>query len=276
MAFVARLDCFLFDQPNASQRITLVRISLCCVCFLLMLWGPYDAVYGYASDALFQARFPFPFFPNLGSGFLALKAVAMASAVLAAVKPSLRWTWWLFAASYVLLNFYTYCCQPTVSIENQHLNLFVLFLCFANWGRDAVQKHSVNSFLLALMMTHVVMLYLQAGFSKLCFSGWEWFASGETIYVRTVLEEGTYFGRWLTQWPEVFVAFGIGTALFQFGTFFLFLFRPNTVLVPLGAFGFHMGTYLVMGISFWFLWTLFPALYWTGSQRQLNHLLLKS
>jgi hypothetical protein len=66
----------------------------------------------------------------------------------------------------------------------------------------------------------------------------------------------------LTQWPIIFQVFGVLTAGSQFGVFFLFLIRLFSLLIPLAAFGFHLGTFFIMGISFWSLWALFPALYW--------------
>lgn len=115
------------------------------------------------------------------------------------------------------------------------------------------------SFLLAFMITYIACLYLQAGVSKCLWGGMDWFTTGKRVWTETCLL-GTPFGKWLTQWPLLFQFMSAGTAVVELAVPFLFFFNKTRAVAGLIAILFHLGTFLVMGISFWFLWALYPAL----------------
>lgn len=116
------------------------------------------------------------------------------------------------------------------------------------------------SYILAFMMTYIAVLYFQAGLSKLLLGGWQWFLEGERIRAETLIL-GTPFGKWLLQWPFVFRLLGLGTGIFELVLPFLFFFQKTRCWAACCAIAFHLGTFAVMGISFWFLWTLYPAIF---------------
>ncbi len=110
------------------------------------------------------------------------------------------------------------------------------------------------------MITYVAVLYLQAGLSKVLLGGWEWFLTGNRIWTETILL-GTPIGKWLTQWPSIFRGMGIGTGIFELILPFFFFFERTQAKVASIAIAFHLATFIIMGISFWFLWALYPALF---------------
>lgn len=246
---------FLFNQPNAEARVKWVRVSLCWMVIFLLLLGPYDDFYVKGADWFFKAQQPFPWFPNLENHFFTLKYFTVIFALCNALNIQ-RWvTGPLFAVSFLFFNFYVTCFGTTYWITNTHLNIFALILLL-----DRPNNKEMASFIVAFMTTYISALYFQAGLSKLLLGGVDWFIYGERIWTETILL-GTPFGKWLTQWPWIFRGLGIGTAVFELMMPVLFFFSATQPYVAFMALLFHLGTFVVMGISFWFLWALFPALF---------------
>ncbi len=106
----------------------------------------------------------------------------------------------------------------------------------------------------------IAVLLFQTGLSKLIYGGIGWFTSGDTLYVETILD-GTAVGQKLTAMGSIFSVIGITVAVFELGFPWLFLWRKYHFLLGVALLAFHTGTFVVMGISFWFLWPLyFPTL----------------
>lgn len=235
---------------------------------ILLLWGPYDGFYVEMAPCLFQGRFPFSWFPNLGVNFWLLKGsvLILASATLFNIYRT--WLRPLFALSFLAFNFYVTCFGTSYWITNTHLNIFALLLCLEPFKVTENQK-SMASWIVAFMTTYVAALYFQAGLSKILLGGWEWFWEGKRIWTETLLL-GTPFGKWLTQWPLIFRFMGLGTAFFELCVPFLFFSRKTDRIAAVVAIGFHFMTFLVMGISFWFLWALYPALFFVRNTIDFN------
>jgi len=155
---------------------------------------------------------------------------------------------------------------------NTHL---ILFLGLSTIGLPRPEKRSSrsimirlnlsggsrnSSYALAFMQIWIVLIYFQTGLSKIIHSGPEWFLSGRTAMTFTAFD-GTYFGIWILEYPWIFRLGSTLTVLLEIA-FPLFLIVPRLRLLFLaGAFLFHTSTLVIMGISFWHLWILFPALF---------------
>jgi len=270
---------FLFNQPNACQRLSLARIFLAVICLVQVLFGAYDRFYAETSEILFSPGFPFYFFPPLGKGFYLLKAVTILSAVALGLGLKTRSANVVLAGSFLLLNFYVSYFGASTWSYNTHLNFFLIALCFADSSRHYSLDKLLNrprraalrpvgqetaSFVLSFMQIYVAVLYLQSGVSKLLYGGMGWYLGGQTLFVFTI-RGGTSFGLYLAQYPWVFKLLAVGTGIFEFGFFFLCFYRKAHKLLAVAATVFHLSVWLTMGISFWFLWLLLPALFWLKS-----------
>lgn len=254
---------FLFNQSFPFERLNLVRISLCLLILILLSLGPYDIFYVDTAPWLFKAKSPFPWFPNLGIHFWTLKYSVMLLAMCVTLNYRPLITRPLFAVAFLFLNFYVTCFGTTYWITNTHLNFFTIALCFEpiikNREYTKAEKE-IASFIVAFMITYVAVLYFQAGLSKILLGGWKWFFEGKRIWTETLLL-GTPFGKCLTQWIWIFQGMSIGTGIFELILPFFFFFQKTQRLVAAIAILFHLSTFIVMGISFWFLWSLYLALF---------------
>ena len=157
------------------------------------------------------------------------------------------------------------CFGTTYWITNTHLNFFTLALCFEPTGKNTKAQFETASFILAFMIAYIAALYFQAGLSKLLLGGLNWFWEGKRIWTETILL-GTPFGKWLTNWPWLFQGMGIGTGVFELILPLFFFFEKTKARCAAIAILFHLSTYIMMGISFWFLWTLYPAIFFYKSR----------
>jgi hypothetical protein len=255
------MNHFLFCQTNAFERLNLVRISLCSIVILLLLLGPYDSFYVETAPYLFKAQRPFQWFPNLGIHFWTLKFLTIATAICFGFLPGKAISGPFLAVLFLFFNYYVTCFSTTYWITNTHLNFFAIALCFVpNTKKNQIEQKEMASFILAFMITYVAVLYFQAGLSKLLSGGFGWFFNGQRIWTETILL-GTAFGKWLTQWPWIFTLMSLFTGVFELILPFFFFFDKTRFWNAWLAILFHLGTFAVMGISFWFLWALYPALF---------------
>ena len=198
--------------------------------------------------------------------------MAFGSGLCALVGYRTCWFLPLFSICYCILNYYIHCFQEHYCMNQAHLNMALLTLCCVPsarvWSIDAFKnKESLTaldyekcSFALTFMGGYIAVLFFQTGLSKLIYGGISWYLSGDTLYVETILD-GTDFGRSLTAFSWAFPLFGIMVGLFELIFPFFFLFPRFHVLFECVILLFHLGTFFVMGISFWFLWPLYIPLY---------------
>lgn len=250
---------FLFNQPNALETLRFVKISLCCMIILLLSLGPYDSYYVDTADWLFKAKNPFPWFPNLGFHFWTLKYSVILFAVCAIFNFYSFLTVPLLASTFLFLNFYVTCFGTSYWITNTHLNFFSIALCFTP-NSENPKSNERASYILAFIISYIAILYFQAGFSKLLLGGTSWFFEGERIRTETLLT-GTNFGKSLLKHPWIFPLLGLGTGVFELFLPFLFFIEKTRKWAALSAIAFHLGTFTIMGISFWFLWALYPSVF---------------
>lgn len=241
-----------------DRALERTQIALSLMVVLLLLLGPYDDFYVEMAPWLYSPQAPFSWLPNLGVHFWTLKYSVMALALLSALH--LRTAQICFAICFFLFNFYVKSFGTTWWITNTHLNFFAIALCFTPGDSKKKSSQEFASFLIAFMTLYIAVLYFQAGLSKLIHGGLGWFLDGERIRTETILL-GTSLGKWLTQWPRLFDSTAFGTGIFELLLPSFFLFRNTQRRMALIAIGFHLSTFLVMGISFWFLWFLYPTLF---------------
>ena len=85
-----------------------------------------------------------------------------------------------------------------------------------------------------------------------------------------MLRIGTTLGVQLAEQDSIAVAGSIATGFFELGFLFVFLSWQQAVpIIVFIAFVFHLSMFAILGISFWHLWILFPALFLI--KRSQNH-----
>lgn len=251
------MNQFLYNQEAPFLRLSYMRISLSAIISILLIFGPYDSFYVDTAPWLYNRLAPLP---NLGIHFLTLKYCTIALGIASALNLKRAMIRPLFAIAFLILNYYVTQFGTTYWITNTHLNFFTVALCFEPLCQQTKKEHEIASFIIAFMTTYIAVLYFQAGLSKVVHGHISWFLDGKRILHETLLL-GTPIGKWLTQWPWIFQLFGIGTGVFELILPFGFFFKRTQVYVAATAILFHLSTFIVMGISFWFLWALFPGLF---------------
>lgn len=264
------LHARFFQQPQPFARLALLRASLGAVCALLVGLGPYGAFYVESAPFLYPAD---AWLPALGpESFAALKLLVLGSGVATALGLLPRLATLCLALSFGWLNFYISRFGGLVWSYNTHLVCFLGALVWVDtsqgfalwvWRRAPPPPAGEEwaSFVLACLQLYIAVMYFQTGLAKLLQGGAAWFLGGQTIYVNALVL-GLARGRWAAQtFPWMFPLLGLGTAVLEFG--FLPVWCGGRGLR--GAVGvailFHCGTFALLGISFWHLWTLYPALF---------------
>jgi hypothetical protein len=249
----------IFSQPRVLPRLKLLRCLLGLIIFVLVLLGPYGSFYEETAAFLYQPGPLLPFFPALSAdAFFALRVSVLLSSVLFLL--GLRWAGPLLAVLFFVFNYYVSRFAGAQWSYNVHLNLFVALLVCTDTRHAPIER---RSFALWFMQLYVAILYFQTGLSKLLHGGLRWFWEGETIYSNALLLGGER-GAFIAQFEWLFPLFGALTALFEFGFLPAYLLGLRRSLCVAGVL-FHVGIFLVLGISFWHLWLLYPALFWCST-----------
>lgn len=267
---------FFFNQAKAIIRLGLLRIVVVGICLIMLSMGPYDTTYHTLfAPIMFQAHFPLLFFPLLGEGVLWLKILAYGIGIFALFGYRTTLTLPLFTLCYCTLNYYIHCFQNHYCMNQSHLNISLIALSLTpsafrfsidsllNEKSTSLVAYEKASFALTFLGGYIALLFFQTGLSKLIYGGIGWFLSGDTLYVETIFD-GTDFGRYLTRFSWTFPLLGIGVFFFELVFPFFFLFYRYHFIFGIIILFFHFGTYLVMGISFWFLWPLYIPLFLMG------------
>lgn len=268
--FPSSIHPLIFYQPHSLERVALLRVITVAIALTMLIWGPYDTSYHVeAALFLYRSKAPFLFLPPLGAGFFFLKIGAILIGGLALLGWRLNWSLPLFTLCYGWLNFEIHAYQEHYCMNQAHLNFILIALCLTKTGEafSLDQKKSEEkklcdselekaSWVLFFSGAFIATLLFQTGLAKLVYGGVSWFTTGDTIYVETILD-GTSFGRQLTAFPSLFPLIGKATAIFELGFPWLFFWKRAHVFLGLSLLLFHLGTWTVMGISFWFLWPLY-------------------
>jgi len=122
-------------------------------------------------------------------------------------------------------------------------------------------EQKVNDRLIQFCKCYVLTFYLQSGLSKLIFAGTAWLLSGRTAWV-FALEMGTNIGRILANYPVIFSIGSFLIVAFEILIAPLYLIGFHRKYLIIGAITLHLSVFLVMGISFWHMWLLYPVIFY--------------
>jgi hypothetical protein len=271
------LDRVLLEQTNVVPRLVLLRWVLGVSVAVLATFGPFGDFFGEQPD-LYQPRGLLTWLPPLSAMQLAsARWLTVGFALLLAMGFLVRVSCVVTAALFFLLNGYTSAFSAPTFNYDTHLNVFLILLCLCEgrvlsprvgWRRagaaTSLLRSTYGSFVLGAMQLYVALLYGQAFLAKLLIGGPAWFFTGDVVMLHT-LRMGSAVGRWLCQLPGVFPALGVATGVFEL-TVGWALLRGGRLgaVAALSAMVFHLGTWLVLGISFWHLVVLLPPLFIVG------------
>lgn len=251
----------ILDLPFAKKRIKLLQQIVSLMICILLRYSSYQQGNFYPATSFFLfKRSPWISF-IIAKYWKSILFTTTIFAIMFGLQiyekifgPLLCMSWWI-------LQWYITQCSTTYWITNTHTNWLILYLSVLPFFSHMPIYSNLCSATLIFAYLYVTTLYLQAGISKLLLGGIQWFTQGERIYVETLLL-GTPFGKWLTvKYPFIFTYFGLGTAIVEILVPFLLLFPNTAIWAAIMLIGFHISIYSVMGISFWFLWILYPPLY---------------
>lgn len=266
---------FWYAQPRVAARISRVRVAVGVAVAVLAGFGPFGSFFA-TNSWLYEPSGFLSWLPALGGFELrVLRALVATSALSLALGCFTRWSAGACALGFLVLNGYTSHFTPRLFNYDTHLNFFLFALALVDSNHElaldrlregAVKAASprslaLGSFALAFMIAYFALLYAQAFLAKLLLGGTAWFTEGEVLLLQ-VLRGGTPFGRWLLQWPELFPALSLATGVFE-GLVPLGFLRGGRAAraAALAALGFHLGVWLVLGISFWHLLIVLPGLF---------------
>ncbi|MEM7278936.1 MAG: HTTM domain-containing protein [Pseudomonadota bacterium] len=259
-----------FNQANALRRLALLRISVGVVVAVLLGFG-IDAEFVGQLAMIFDAdNVPAPIrvmLPHLDL----FRLFGVGAAILYAIGIALRISGAVLIVSLGTIGYVDASLAPGPWAFHTHLLFFTAFLMFTRCDKHyAIRgaRHPATSdetrqasAALSAMQLYIAVVYFQTGLSKLYHSGVDWFTSGDTaqFFMERI---GTPLGREMAEYPEVAIAGSILTGVFELIFLFLFLFfyRATFVLI-ITAILFHLAMLATLGIAFWHLWALFPALF---------------
>lgn len=259
------------EHTYSLERIAVLRITLAASVLVILLFGPYGSFYDELVRVLSMHELTTwnHVMTHGGRRVVRLIAIVAASLLLVGYKPTLS-AITLFSA-FGVLEYWSSSVAPIVWNYDTHLLFFLVVLALApcgarysicsRWYRrenEADQKCRAST-LLWLMQGWVGLLYFQAGVSKLLLVGPKWFLTGQSLLVSLFRQE-TPAGAWLAQSPQTVRALAILVGLFELSFVALLLNRRLHAFLGLAAIVFHLATWVFLGISFWHLWILYPAL----------------
>ncbi len=260
-----------FHQPNVTQRLGLIRISVGVVAFVVLALG-FDTAFTQALAGIVLDRETIPRVVMATVPYLTwVQVLGVIAAACFALGILYRLSGGLMVLSLGLLGFVDASLAPEPWAFNTHLLFFALFLiCTQSADAYSLLKPSGpiselhvrnGSAAISVMQLYVAVLYFQTGFSKLLHSGPDWFTSGDTAQF-FMARIGTLIGVALANIPTVAVVGSLLTGLFELAFLFVFLiwYRATPVLICV-AILFHLSMFVALGIAFWHLWILFPALF---------------
>lgn len=277
-----RFQAFLFSQPNAAWRLAALRINLAAVVSLTVVKLPPGDFFEEHRDTVGQLIDTKARSRLLGkeeyeslrrSTLLALATWAATGSqpmgLTAAVK-------------FARLSEHVVAFFPKRWSYNSHLNVFLLVLgavdtsghfTIRSGDRSKPADDSmIQSLALAFTQAYTGFLYLQSAVSKIKYGGVEWGTSGRTLRMSTAIM-GTGLGKRLYRHDWLFKAMSVATVGFEALMLPALIFGwPNRRVVALCGLGFHLGAASVLRISFWHLWSLYPALFLLPSPDEAREL----
>lgn len=269
---------WLYLQNNSIKRLGAIRISIGLIS-LIHLIGNFDFEF-YKSFSIFFLK------DHSTSWYIASTKYGLDIIYFGAIFTGLLFTLGIgrklvsiiYAILFIVLQYYTSRFEFGIWSYNTHLVFFIAVISLSKSYHtnsfDRIFTHlslkknlsslserdiQFGSFVISFIQLYISFIYLQAGISKLTYSGFEWFIHGRTIQFFSLLSENS-FSVFLSKYPTLFSFFGILSGIIEFSILPLLLikkFKQICILTML----FHLGTWLVLDISFWFLWLLYPSVF---------------
>jgi hypothetical protein len=106
-----------------------------------------------------------------------------------------------------------------------------------------------------LLFIELAAYYFLAGFAKVAHAGLYW-ADGYTLQFY-LLEKATPAGLWLAEWPALCAVLSALVLAFELSWPLGVLFRRLRPLLFAGGVAFHLGTVVLLRITFWPVWILY-------------------
>ncbi|UQE03527.1 hypothetical protein [Bradyrhizobium japonicum] len=250
-----------FTLQDADYVLPLVRVSVALTLFVWVSWGPFPDFYPQQEGWLYAPSGLAAAIPPVGHvGFYLLKLTVLSGCLGMLVRPVARLSTVVTAGAFGWLNGYVSGFGDLWNY-NTHLNIFLicLSLCPTAGARNGSNfTREAASALLFFMRFEVAIVYLQAGLAKLVHGGLLW--PTRTPYVHLILQD-RLGATWLSNMPEVVTLLGYLVIVSELALPILLLAKPTRWFGVTLAVLLHVSFYLGLGISFWHLWVLFPALF---------------
>ncbi|MFH0244580.1 hypothetical protein ACGRHY_19695 [Streptomyces sp. HK10] len=266
-----RITDILFRQADAPARIRVTRTALGAAALRTLWHLPDGSFFEEHHDTVMspQVRGKRPFRLSR-RGYEALRGTGLVGMALwtAGVRhPAVRAA---AAAGFIGTQAYVAHFHPRFWNYNSHLSLFVAAAAAADVrpspsgavaGGHSERTAQLQSVALASMQLGAATIYTQAGLSKLLHGGGEWMTGGRTVK-GSLAVLGTPAGAEISRNDPLMRAIAVLTVLGETAFLPLLVARwHDRRLIGLSAIGFHLLTKRYLGISFWHLWWLHPALF---------------
>lgn len=225
-------------------RVPSLKKCLYFAVLVLVCWGPSE-FYRDTDRFLYNCRLQ-----SLGNSFDMVRAGLISTCIVNYLRYS-KLGHSVFAGLLARYMYHITCFSTSYWITNTHLLWLACIMCL---------PPRYNKFIVAWATAYFSFMYLQAGLSKLLLGGVSWFTTGSRIWTETILL-GTPFGKYMTRWPKLFAPAGWATGIFEIILAPLLLSDRYKRQVAVCALVFHLGTFAMMGISFWFAWIFYWGLY---------------
>lgn len=244
------------------RPLFLFRALVSLAIITLIIWGPYNEFTVYSFE-LFNKN------SALSEFFLPSKYIIIILLVAQFANKNLSSLFSTLAAIlFLVFNWYAAKSSPSEMYNyNTHLNLFLIAIAIGDIFK--AMKIDVEQYVFSFSRFYVAVFYFQAGITKIIHAGFEWF-NGRTAWVFS-MEMGTPLGMFMTNYPELFTIGSIIIVLFELTFLPLYLLKIHVEKLVLGAFMLHMTVFLTMGISFWHMWIIFPALFYREISESINN-----
>lgn len=269
MLIIEKFKSILFQDNNNEilRTLSLYRFFICIICIIFIAFEFNSTFYTEHAKIINPSFFFIPSFII----FTIFKWMCILAGIILAIGNNKYVFKILFLTSFVYINTYSYFVTNNFNY-NTHLIFFLLLITFSNsteyysFFRKKDTSLNINSitmydrYCIGFSKLYIGFLYLQAFLSKLINSGIEWFTSGDTIKTYILLR-GTTLGKLFLSYPTSFKIFTALSGVFELSFIFILLFAKRDKLLGIAGILFHLSIFLLMEISFWFLWVLFIPLF---------------
>lgn len=269
MLIVEKFKSILFQDNNSEilRTLSLYRFFICIVCIIFIAFE-FNSTFYTAHAKIINPSF---FYIPSSIIFTVFKWMCIITGIIFAIGNNKYVFKILFLTSFIYINTYSYFVTNNFNY-NTHLIFFLLLITFSNSTEYYSLFRKKNTLLnincitlydrycIGFSKLYIGFLYLQAFLSKLINSGIEWFTSGDTIKTYILLR-GTTIGKLFLLYPTSFKIFTALSGVFELSFIFILLFTKRDKLLGIGGILFHLSIFLLMEISFWFLWVLFIPLF---------------